>query len=157
MCRVIASLPDSLVDISLSEDPTSHYTEEDFEGYATAHANLASLAARRTAAQNRLAQLQSLRKLLVPYQNPQTNIQPNLVTRNGELGKELDRMRILLARVTGAIQQHSRGRPNGDENGELGDGEGLSGATVTEMDVGQIGGNQRTEQSKLDEVLMDMT
>ena len=154
---MISTLPESLVDISLSEDPTSHYTEEDLEGYATAHANLVSLAARRTAAQNRLAQLQSLRKLLVPYQNPQTNIQPNLVTRNGELGKELDRMRILLARVTGAIQQQGRGRANGDESGGLEDGEGLSGATVTEMDVGQVRGNQRSEQEKLNEVLMDLS
>lgn len=43
--------------------------------------------------------------LLKPFTNAQENIQPNLVTRDGELGKELERMRILLARVTGRVKE----------------------------------------------------
>lgn len=43
--------------------------------------------------------------MLEPFQDPQTNIQPNLVTRDGELGKELDRMRILVATVSGRIEE----------------------------------------------------
>jgi hypothetical protein len=46
-----------------------------------------------------------LQTLLEPFANAQENIQPNLVTRDGELGRELERMRILLARVTGRVEE----------------------------------------------------
>ena len=36
--------------------------------------------------------------------NPQQSIQANLVSREGELGKELDKMRMLLARVAGRVE-----------------------------------------------------
>ena len=35
---------------------------------------------------------------------PQETVQPNLVTKDGQLGKELDRMRLLLARVSGRVE-----------------------------------------------------
>lgn len=43
--------------------------------------------------------MKQLRQLLEPFQDPQENIQPNLVTKDGELSKELERMKVLLARV----------------------------------------------------------
>ena len=46
-----------------------------------------------------------MQTLLEPFTNAQENVQPNLVTRDGELGKELERMRILLARVTGRVSE----------------------------------------------------
>jgi hypothetical protein len=52
-----------------------------------------------------LARYKQLQTLLEPFANAQENIQPNLVTRDGELGKELERMRILLARVTGRVKE----------------------------------------------------
>ena len=145
--RTIASLPESLPDLSLSTDPSRQYDSTDLDAYAESQANLVELSKRRNTAQNRLTQLQALRDLLVPYQNPQQNIQPNLVTRNGELGKELDRMRILLARVTGGIQQR-----------KINGGEELSGATITEMNLESgMGSTTTTEKGKLEAVLMDLT
>jgi hypothetical protein len=41
---------------------------------------------------------------------PQTNVQPNLVTRDGELSQELDRMRVLMARVTGRVDEMGNSR-----------------------------------------------
>ena len=46
-----------------------------------------------------------MQALLEPFTNAQENVQPNLVTRDGELGKELERMRILLARVAGRVSE----------------------------------------------------
>lgn len=43
--------------------------------------------------------MRQLRQLLEPFQDPQEDIQPNLVTKDGELSKELERMKVLLARV----------------------------------------------------------
>lgn len=62
-----------------------------------------------------------------PLRDPQVNIQPNLVTRDGELGKELDRMRILLARVAGRIgETGSTANGYGVEEGSVSAGEKLA-------------------------------
>jgi hypothetical protein len=65
------------------------------------------------ARRQRLAQFKRLQQLLKPFENPQENIQPNIVTRDGELGRELDRMRILMARVAGRVGELER-QPNGE-------------------------------------------
>jgi hypothetical protein len=57
----------------------------------------------RDALKKRLARYEQLKKLIEPFEEPQKNVQPNLVTRDGELSQELDRMRVLLARVTGRV------------------------------------------------------
>lgn len=46
-----------------------------------------------------------MQQLLEPFREPQKNIQPNLVTRDGELVQELDKMRMLVARVGGRVEQ----------------------------------------------------
>ena len=55
--------------------------------------------------QQRLAQYKQLEVLLTPFRDPSKNIQPNLIPRDGELGQELDRMRMLVARVAGRVGQ----------------------------------------------------
>lgn len=70
---------------------------------------LASLDQRRQQRQQRLDQLQHLQHLLDPFKQPQKDIQPNLVTRDGELAQELEKMRMLVARVGGRIAQQKRG------------------------------------------------
>ena len=47
-------------------------------------------------------------------------MQPNLVTRDGELGRELDRMRVLCARVASGVA----GKGQQGEEKELGEGVG---------------------------------
>ena len=61
------------------------------------------LTERRRDAKERLAQAKQLQELLKPLENPRENFQGSLVTRDGELGKELERMKILLARVGGKL------------------------------------------------------
>ena len=39
-----------------------------------------------------------------PFENPCETIQPNLAIRDGELGRELERMRILMERVREKIE-----------------------------------------------------
>ena len=50
-----------------------------------------------------MAQYKQLEALLEPFKNPQENIQPNLLTRDGELVREIDKMRMLVARVAGRV------------------------------------------------------
>lgn len=76
---------------------------------------LASLDQQRQQKQRRIDQLQHLHRLLEPFKEPQVAIQPNLVTRDGELARELERMRMLMARVSGRILQQ---KPNQTRGGE---------------------------------------
>jgi hypothetical protein len=57
-----------------------------------------------------------LQKLLEPFTEPQKNIQPNLVTREGELAQELERMRRLVARVGARVSQGKRKRDDYESN-----------------------------------------
>lgn len=64
---------------------------------------------KRQQRQQHLEQLQYLQRLLEPYQDPQKDIQPNLITRDGELVQALEKMRMLVARVGGRIAQQKKG------------------------------------------------
>lgn len=66
---------------------------------------LVELDDRRQQRRRRLDQLRQLQRLLEPFSNPQWSIQPNLITRDGELAQELEKMRMLVARVGGRIGQ----------------------------------------------------
>ncbi|KAJ5937977.1 hypothetical protein N7454_004319 [Penicillium verhagenii] len=88
--------------------------EEQNERYQHMRKRLVSLDQQRQQRQRRMDQLQHLRRLLEPFQEPQVDIQPNLVTRDGELSQELERMRMLLARVSGRISQQ---KPNHIQEG----------------------------------------
>jgi Kinetochore complex Fta4 of Sim4 subunit, or CENP-50 len=70
----------------------------------------------------KIVQFQRLQQLLKPFENPQESIQPNIITRDGELGKELDRMRMLMARVAGRVGE-LRGELNVQDGGDAGMGE----------------------------------
>ncbi|KAJ9254386.1 kinetochore Sim4 complex subunit Fta4 [Paecilomyces variotii] len=79
--------------------------EEGRQRYQQLRTRLVELDEQRQQQQRRLAEYKRLQALLEPFKDPQSNIQPNLVTRDGELGKELDRMRMLVARVAGRVSQ----------------------------------------------------
>ena len=78
--------------------------------YRELRERLVSLDSQRQQRQRRLDQLQHLRRLLEPFEDPQRDIQPNLITKDGELVKELEKMRMLVARVGGRIAQHKKSR-----------------------------------------------
>ncbi|KAI9823714.1 MAG: hypothetical protein M1832_002271 [Thelocarpon impressellum] len=99
----IGKLPDQWLDDEGAEDA-------ELERYADLQAQLTELSARRGAADERLRQYRQLRQLLEPFRDPQASVQPNLVTKDGELGRELDRMRLLMARVAERMQALGDGR-----------------------------------------------
>jgi hypothetical protein len=104
-CRTIKSLPEDYSDLYIHPDAASNLSEAEAARYRTLYDRLTSLAEQRDQQQQRLARYKQLQTLLEPFANAQENIQPNLVTRDGELGRELERMRILLARVTGRVEE----------------------------------------------------
>ncbi|MCJ1420202.1 hypothetical protein MMC32_006559 [Xylographa parallela] len=75
------------------------------EGFAEAarykqlRARLAALSEARAAQRVKMAQAERLRELLRPFERAMENVQPNLVTRDGELAREVERMKVLMARV----------------------------------------------------------
>lgn len=74
---------------------------------------------RRLQRQQRLDQLRHLKRLLEPFQDARKDIQPNLVTRDGELVQELEKMRMLAARVGGRLsQQKHKMRPDNASNAD---------------------------------------
>ncbi|KAJ5082486.1 hypothetical protein N7532_011529, partial [Penicillium argentinense] len=85
--------------------------------YQELRKRLASLDEQRQQRKRRLDQLNHLRRLLEPFQEPRSDIQPNLVTSDGELVQELEKMRMLVARVGGRIAQQKK-RKSPPENGE---------------------------------------
>jgi len=114
----VLSLPEDPEDLPLHPDLSLDY--EDSIKYKELHGRLIALSKRRDQQQTQLAQYQQLQALLRPFENAQDNIQPNLVTRDGELSKELDRMRILLARVTGRISEVKESNPSKGHQGPPG-------------------------------------
>ena len=103
--RAVKSLPQDYSDLYIHPDASSIFSESEAARYKALYDRLRSSVEQRDQQQRRLARYKQLHSLLEPFTNAQENIQPNLVTRDGELGKELERMRILLARVTGRVNE----------------------------------------------------
>lgn len=80
-----------------------------FHRYQELRQKLVDYDQKRQQRQQHLEQLRHLQRLLEPYQDPQKDIQPNLITRDGELVQELEKMRMLVARVGGRIAQQKKG------------------------------------------------
>lgn len=76
---------------------------EESESYITALRDLEELSKRRTTLRRKLDNYRRLQILVEPLKDPQMNVQPNLVTRDGELTTELARSRTLSARVEGRL------------------------------------------------------
>lgn len=112
--KSIQGLPESWDDeVQLQRAP------EKAKRYQELQSRLIELGLRRKQALEKVERYKALKELLKPFEEPKNTIQPNLVTKDGELGKELDKMRILMARVSRRIQG-------------LGD---ISGAREDEMDL----------------------
>ncbi|EYE92406.1 kinetochore subunit FTA4 family protein [Aspergillus ruber CBS 135680] len=89
-------------------------SEEERMRYRQLRERLTELNEQRQQRQRRLDELRRLQRLLEPFLEPQRNIQPNLITRDGELAQELEKMRMLVARVGGRI-----GQKKGPSDGSL--------------------------------------
>ncbi|KAI2618280.1 kinetochore Sim4 complex subunit Fta4 [Hypomontagnella submonticulosa] len=108
---IIASLP-STWDLHSPSQSEAHPSEA--QRYAGLATSLTSLAARRHEARDRLERLRRMRDLLAPVSSDPNaddgttgidKVQSNLVTRDGEMEKELERMRMLLVRVAARVDR----------------------------------------------------
>ncbi|EXJ63995.1 hypothetical protein A1O7_00330 [Cladophialophora yegresii CBS 114405] len=99
--QVIRSLPQEYDDLYVH--PDHEMQEGEAERYTLLRERLLESCQKRDALKRKLARYQELKRLLEPLNEPQENGQPNLVTRDGELSQQLDRMRVLMARVMGRI------------------------------------------------------
>ncbi len=81
--------------------------EEDEDGrarYQELTETLKDLDERRKAMREKVAGYKRLREMLGPFERATETVQPNLVARDGELEKELEKMRLLIARVRGRVE-----------------------------------------------------
>ncbi|KAI0146223.1 kinetochore Sim4 complex subunit Fta4 [Xylariaceae sp. FL1272] len=132
--EAIVSLP-STWDIHNPREATDNPLEA--HRYTELAAELNTLSARRKAVRERVERLRKMAASLKPFdssrdnddntqmsmdgtQETKTSVQENLITRNGDIETELERMRLLLARVSGRIAQFP-GRNTGDEKDYGGD------------------------------------
>ncbi|KAI9900126.1 hypothetical protein N3K66_004388 [Trichothecium roseum] len=97
---VIATLPETWSD---EKEVSSRPTEA--KRYADAVQQLLALNQQRSELKQRVERLRNMKTTIDPLQTTEggAGIQENLVTRNGEMEKELEKMRILLARVAGRV------------------------------------------------------
>ncbi|KAI1017292.1 hypothetical protein LB505_001900 [Fusarium chuoi] len=110
-------------DKSIEELPASWHLEKDINDhpmeakrYADAVQQLTELNDQRKQLRDKVARLKRLQSIVEPLQTDENGagIQENLLTRNGPVEKELERMRILLARVGGRVLSLPEEAPNGE-------------------------------------------
>ncbi|POR34796.1 Uncharacterized protein TPAR_05022, partial [Tolypocladium paradoxum] len=96
---------DALPDSWPSDRDVDSYPME-AKRYAETVARLTQLSEQRKALRQRVDKLRRLKATVEPLRTTDgtgAGVQENLVTRNGPLEKELERMRVLLARVAGRV------------------------------------------------------
>ena len=126
----VGKLPEEIRELQVQEGQLIGADEA--ERYSELRKRLVGAGARRDQQKKRLEGYKQLQKMLEPLEAAQENVQPNLVTRDGELSKELDRMRVLLARVTGKVGEVKR--KNGDVK-DLGQGPSEQQRLLAAMDL----------------------
>ena len=111
----VAQLPEELRELQIHSSAV--VDGEVAAQYAVLRERLLDASRRRDEQKKRLEGYARLKKLLEPLEDVGVNVQPNLVTRDGDLSRELDRMRVLLARITGKVEA-VRKKDNGRLLGE---------------------------------------
>lgn len=122
---VIAALPPTW-DTPREEEATA--APLDAKRYADLTTSLRALATHKADAEARVRQLRRIQALLAPFDAPShshshsnhvLSLQENLVTRDGEVEKELERMRVLLVRVADKVARlRERGGTTGTDQGD---------------------------------------
>ncbi|TGZ84898.1 hypothetical protein EX30DRAFT_325767 [Ascodesmis nigricans] len=98
--------PDNIRDLPEEyPDYTDKASSEDLQRYQELRAQLSRYPDLLDALKKKHAYYKHLEKLVVPFDDPKGNVQPNLVTSSGELGKELERMRLLAARLAAQVER----------------------------------------------------
>lgn len=127
--EVANSLPESLKEAQLdqeeaddTDDTTTHLSRSDLQLYHDLRLRLIQLADQRDEKLQKLQRYQNLQQLLKPYESPESNVQPNLVQKDGEMAEELARLRVLCARVAGRVEGWDGQKQKGDQENRSGEG-----------------------------------
>lgn len=94
--------------------------------YSELVSRVQELSERKRQAESTVARLRQMKDLLEPFQvdDDGRGVQENLITRDGEVEKELERMRMLLARVGGRVghmlEQSGGSRERSESSGLFG-------------------------------------
>ncbi|KAH7193380.1 kinetochore Sim4 complex subunit Fta4 [Fusarium flagelliforme] len=129
--------------------PASWHIEKDVEDhpmevkrYADAVNRLTELNDQRKQLREQVARLKHLQTIVKPLQTTDNGvgIQENLLTRNGPVEKELEKMRFLLARVGGRVHALAEEGPNGVSK------------EISLSETGSHGRKRRVDQFLADEV-----
>ncbi len=75
---------------------------------------LQNLNQRRAELKARIAKYKEHKKMLELLDDPKENVQENLCTKDGDVEAELQRMRMLLARVQGRLETQDEGQSHDD-------------------------------------------
>ena len=108
----IAQLPEKW-----SEEASTRAPEKAAQ-FTTLQTRLAELNERRKLAKEKVERYKAMKELLGPFEDVDGDVQENVVVKNGEVERELERMKLLLLRVergVGALPEKQRG---GEEDGE---------------------------------------
>jgi hypothetical protein len=120
----------------LPEEWSEDAEGEKAEKFKTLQQRLVGLNERRNALREKVESYRQMKKLLEPFEKEA--VQENLVSRDGEVEQELQRMRMLMLRVERGVvglRERGPGERDGDADGEEGDEvEGVEGKGE-EMDV----------------------
>ncbi|KAF9771281.1 hypothetical protein IL306_011095 [Fusarium sp. DS 682] len=128
--------------------PASWHSEKDINDhpmeakrYADAVHQLSELNDQRKQLRERVARIKRLQSIVEPLQTAENGagIQENLLTRNGPVEKELEKMRFLLARVGGRVHALPEEAPNGEAK------------EVSLVETGAKGRKRRVDQFLADE------
>lgn len=92
---MIATLPEQWEDEAEDDEVTGQYAE--------LVGRLQTLDGRRQQLRKKVETYKALKRAIEPFDDPRDNVQQNLITRGGELERELETMRTLLARVAGRM------------------------------------------------------
>jgi hypothetical protein len=95
--EVIEKLPEEW-----SEEAETRAPEEAAK-YKELQTKLVGLNERRKAAREKVEQYRAAKRLLEPFEGENAGLQENLITKNGQVEKELERMRMLMLRVERGI------------------------------------------------------
>ena len=96
--EIIQQMPEEWSEEAEAEAP------EKAHRYQELQQRLVEVSEKRRVAREKLEQYRNMKKLLVPFEGPEAGLQDNLVVKNGEVEKELERMRMLMLRVERGLQ-----------------------------------------------------
>ena len=100
---ILEGLPEELNAAMLHDISDLGIDDTQAEEYVFLRRQLLEASVERDTAREKLARYEKLKELLGPFENVQEGTQGNLVTRDGELAREMERMRVLVARVVGRL------------------------------------------------------